>query len=200
MSRLRLFDRLQTFQYHLLDVSWSLTIPPFALNPLFGFSSITAPEMTIETQEVAEGNHWFKRHVISGGSVTNIVLQRGTTFYESEFWVWFKATLRGQHATIPTRPLLSGKRRNLMLIQYTGYSMEGANNVSLDIAQTMSASLGFLPTPNAVLAVPGRAWMLLECMPVRYKAASDFDATSGAISIAEIELSVDRWEEIAVAA
>jgi hypothetical protein len=36
--------------------------------------------------------------------------------------------------------------------------------------------------------IPGRAWILYKCIPTKYKAGSDFDASSGDISIQECEL------------
>jgi phage tail-like protein len=202
MARVRLIDRLQNFRFHLLDATWELSVPPFALNPLAGFQAITAPEITLETEEYNEGNHWTKRHLPTTASVGNITLSRGCSFYDAEFWVWMSATIRGQQGGVlpPTGPALSGHRRNLLLIQYTGYSMRAAGNLGPAVDAAVSAAAGFMPSPNAVLGVPARAWFLMECMPVRYKAASDFEASSSDVSVAELEISVDRWEEVGVAA
>jgi len=197
MARSRLLDRLQSFRFHLLDVSWSLSVPPFALNPAAGFQSVTAPEISLETEEYAEGNHWTKRHLISGGSVGNITLTRGASFYDAEFWVWISAAIRGQQGGLlpPTGPALTGHRRNLLLIQYTGYSARGLADAGSAIDAAASAAAGLIPTIGFALALPARAWMLLDCLPVRYKAASDFDAASSDVSIAELTIAPDRLEE-----
>lgn len=201
MARARLLDHLQAHKFHLLDVSYDLSIPPFALNPLGGFQSITAPEMSLETEEVAEGNYWFKRHVISGGDIGNITLSRGVTFYDAEFWLWITAAIRGQpSSTLSLRPSLSGKRRNLLLIHYTGYSLRGIEGAGPGIDAAASAAAGLLPTVNNALSLPGRAYMLMDCLPVRYKGGSDFDASSGEVSIEELEISIDRLETFAVTA
>lgn len=198
MARLRIKDKLQNYQFHLLDISYSLSVPPFVLNPLASFSAITTPEMTLETEEVAEGNSYFKRHVISGGSVSSITLQRGASFFDSEFWNWISACIRGQVGQISWPVAMSGKRRNLLLIQFTGYSARGFTAVSEGMDALASMAAGFLPNVGGILRIPARAWILIDCLPTRYKPASDFDATSGDISIMELELQMDRFEEFSM--
>lgn len=48
--------------------------------------------------------------------------------------------------------------------------------------------------------VPARAFLLRNCVPTRYKTGSDFDASSGQISIQELEVQPELIEEIALAA
>jgi hypothetical protein len=43
-----------------------------------------------------------------------------------------------------------------------------------------------------------RAWLLQGCLPTRYKAGTDFDATSADVSIMELELSVESFQEYAL--
>ncbi|NIN63244.1 MAG: hypothetical protein GTO63_00715, partial [Anaerolineae bacterium] len=81
-------------------ISYKLTIPPFVFNPVAGFSSISAPEITLETEHYDEGNFYFKRHLISGGEVSPITLMRGATFYDSEFWLWISAAIQGQKGAL----------------------------------------------------------------------------------------------------
>lgn len=196
MARKRITDYFQNHNFHLLDVSPSLAVPPFVFNLFASFSSISAPEITLETQEVEEGNFYFKRHVISGGSVGNITLQRGVSFYDSEFWSWISSTIKGEvPKAIP--PVLGGKRRNLLLIQYTGYQVgfaEGAAGAGLDILGTLLS--GFPGSRK----IPGKAWMLMQCLPIRYKVSGDLDATSSDISLSELELSPERIEEFGISA
>jgi phage tail-like protein len=45
---------------------------------------------------------------------------------------------------------------------------------------------------------PAKAWMLYGCMPVRYKTGSDFDATSAEVSIQELEIAYDYFDEISL--
>jgi phage tail-like protein len=194
MPRARIEDHFQAHNFHLLDISPSLAIPPFVFNLFASFSAITAPEISLETQEVPEGNFYFKRHVISGGSVGNITLQRGVSFYDSEFWGWISSTIKGETPKV-FPPVLGGKRRNLLLIQYMGYQVgRGGVAAAGDVLTTL---LSGFPGSHKI---PGKAWMLLQCLPIRYKVASDFDATSHEVSIMELEISVERVEEFAIAA
>jgi hypothetical protein len=44
--------------------------------------------------------------------------------------------------------------------------------------------------------VPARAFILYGCIPKRYKTGSDFDASSGDISIAELEIECEMFEQV----
>lgn len=73
-----------------------------------------------------------------------------------------------------------------------------AQVASLGAAATAIGTGGFGPIEFAA-RLPAKAWMLYGCMPVRYKPGSDLDANSGAISIAEMDVSVDYFDEIGLA-
>ena len=53
---------------------------------------------------------------------------------------------------------------------------------------------------NGSVKVPARAFLLRGCIPVRYKTGGDFDASSGQVSIQELEVAVESVEEISLAA
>jgi phage tail-like protein len=53
---------------------------------------------------------------------------------------------------------------------------------------------------EGVPKLPARAWLLSGCLPTRYKPGSDFDATSGQVSMMELEVAPERMEEISLAA
>ena len=46
--------------------------------------------------------------------------------------------------------------------------------------------------------LPARAWLLHGCLPIRYLAGSDFDASSGAVSIQELEVQPEYIEEFSL--
>jgi hypothetical protein len=52
---------------------------------------------------------------------------------------------------------------------------------------------------EGVAKLPARAWLLGGCIPTRYKPGSDFDATSGQVSIMELEIAIESLEEIGLA-
>jgi phage tail-like protein len=72
--------------------SWA-SLPLFT--PLTGFQSITSPEITLETKEVRECNFHFTRKFVKKGSVSQITLTRGATFYDSDFYNWILAAAHG---------------------------------------------------------------------------------------------------------
>lgn len=59
---------------------------------------------------------------------------------------------------------------------------------------------GALGIANIGIKVPARAFMLKNCVPTRYKSGSDFDATSGQVSIQELDIQPEIVEEIALSA
>lgn len=91
----------------------------------------------------------------------------------------------------------------------TGAAISAATGVLLDdpIAGGLSAVNLALTTgfgalqPNTLgIKVPARAFLLQNCIPVRYKSGSDFDAGSGDVSIQELDIAVEMMEEISLAA
>jgi hypothetical protein len=46
---------------------------------------------------------------------------------------------------------------------------------------------------------PAKAWMLYGCIPTRYKVGGDFDASSSDVSIQELEIEYDYFDEISLA-
>lgn len=52
--------------------------------------------------------------------------------------------------------------------------------------------------PSVAVRLPARAWLLHGCLPTRYKAGSDFDATSGDVSIMELEIQPESFTEISL--
>jgi len=240
LARNILRDFLQDSSFWLMDVApvEPLAIPIFT--PLFGFHSITAPEVTLETQEINEGNNLFGRTVIKKGSVGVLTLTRGATFFDSDFWRWTMAALRGSTAALDigiSNTMGIGSvggptpRRDLVLVQYfkqQPFAMpaeDGSRNL-VGMALATAANVGLLSgtaTRNAsaagtaaVLAastlastalgpfetyakLPARAWILEGCLPTRYKTASDHDASSGQISMMELDVAVERVEEISLA-
>lgn len=255
-----MFDPIAASRFWLYDVAPidALSLPIF--QPLSGFTNITAPEITVETATIQEGNNPFPHLVAKGASVGVISLSRGVTFYNSDFYNWIHAAVLGTTGSIDvTRSVgaiggIGGitYRRSLMLIHFfrnfgagaptantaqrrtvaavgaavTGVGMSAAAGVLLGTSQGVGVGVGagiastlqlgslygasaissMRHNQNAVGAgggyvkVPARAFLLHKCIPVRYKTGSDFDASSSEISIQELDLDVERVEEISLAA
>ena len=228
MPRSTAVDYFQVYPFWLMDVApiEMLSLPIFT--PLLGFSSITAPEMTLEVVDVEEANSLFRRKVVKGGTVNSIVLQRASSWYESDFYKWILAAVEGNTGTGPLAVGGVTPRRSLLLIQFlsrapfdvsTGAAAAAlAGGVTLAVAgaNSGSAALGAVANVAAQAAIgvasvalklgpvevaprlPGKAWMLYGALPSRYKTGGDFDASSGAISIAELEIAYEYFDEISL--
>ena len=190
MARDRILDFMQNHRFWLMDVVPSAAYPFFVLGtPFLGFSAISTPEYTADVDEIKQINSMFKKHVYSGGSVGPITLSRGVRGFDDSMWLWMKRAIMGTENT----------NRNLLLIHFTSISETSA------LAPQLLAAAGANPLSLAALAegglpgdawdgaafLPGKAWLLWDCIPTRYKAGSDFEATGGEVSIAELE--VQPW-------
>lgn len=127
MARLSLAEHLQTHCFNLLDVA---PISPRAL-PVFmpgsSFSSISAPEINIEMQDIPEANALFTKRVIKKGEISSISLQRGATAYDSDFYRWMMVALTGRPKFFGGRsPVQIGgpsARRTLLLVHFFRHSI-----------------------------------------------------------------------------
>lgn len=223
LPRSRFLDRLQSYAFWLVDVQPGLMPPFYALLPVFQFSSMTAPEVTVSTKEIVQATHSLPRKVVESASVNEITLARGATWFDSDFWTWTRNTIHGYD--VNDRP-----RRALLMIQFlsggikndtaamvamglfqagisTAVGLKAPGNVGQKIASgaTVAAALGTAAGLGAGAGiqewtprVPVRSWLLEGCIPVRYKAATDFDASSGVISLMELDLAVENFEEISL--
>lgn len=150
--------------------------------PIFGFTSVSAPELTIEAQPIQEANWFFPKHVIKNGGIGPISLSRGVTFVDADFYVWMVSALSGN------KILNVGgvsPRRSFLLIHFFQRSLIGAD---LKVGPFEFAA-----------RVPARAFLLKNCIPTRYKSGTDYSAQDGSISLAEIELQPEGMEEINLA-
>lgn len=82
-----------------------------------------------------------------------------------------------------------------------GLSVAGGLAAAGGLALAGAAAAGFGASFGPVEfapRLPAKAWMLYGCVPTRYKAGSDFDATSSAVSLMELEVAVEYWDEISL--
>jgi hypothetical protein len=202
-----------------------------------GFNSLTAPEISAETENIQEGNWMFQRKILKNATISSMTMTRGVTFFEADFYYWMKAGLYGD--TDQLESLVPGLqiggptyRRNLMLLHFfsrsfvnppsggwgndnaveTGGDLERAALLGVGVGfddAAAGAALGGLTFAltrglNAIMGggfefaqrIPARAFILYGCIPKRYKSGSDFDASSGDISIAELEIECEMFEQI----
>ncbi len=237
MARLSLAEHLQNHCFNLLDVA---PISPRAL-PVFlpgsSFSSVTAPEINIEMQDIPEGNALFTKRVIKKGEISSITLQRGATAYDSDFYRWMMVALTGRPKFFGGRtPVQLGgpsARRTLLLVHFFRHSIvpqaltaginaaasaavsgilsgidggaaTGVFGGAVTAVGAAAGAVGALagqgsPLPlGTAVRLPARAWLLQGCLPTKYKAGGDFEATSADVSIMELELAVESFQEFAL--
>ena len=134
-------------------------------------------------------------------------------------WKWIVGVMSGKNdrefgLTLGAGVVAPARRRNLLLIQSSGISVDGImdvmrNGTFLEKARAtqLLPAAGITAASSAVislltagvmdlnmLGVPGRAYMRFDCLPVRYRAAGDFDANSVTVSIEELDLSYTKFE------
>lgn len=81
-----------------------------------------------------------------------------------------------------------------VLLDSVGAGIASAANL------TATSVWGGLQPHSLGIKIPARAFLLQNCVPIRYKSGSDFDASSGDVSIQELEIAVEMMEEISLAA
>lgn len=230
MARHQLTDFLQSHPFWLLDVApvELFSLPIFT--PICGFASVTAPEMTIESQEIQEGNWPFTRKVLKTAKVNTITLTRGATFWDSDFWRWVLFATTGEPLGLfGSQTVTFGgatPRKDLLLIHFFSHF---TNDIAAPIVTALAAGgagllaggwvAGAHAAIQAGIAVgvgalgnagigpfefaarfPARAWLLHNCVPTRYKAGTDFDAKSGEVSVMELDVEPETFEEFALTA
>jgi phage tail-like protein len=235
MARSSLLDPLRSSNFWLYDVAPIDITPALPLfTPLSGFASITAPEITIETQQINEGNWPFTKSVVKSASVGAITLSRGVAWFNSDFWRWTMAAVQGNTGTTGINLAGVSYRRTLLLVHFfrntpapgpfeqiamaagltgalstvTGFAVAADAGAGLGVAAgaASGAQLGALQAAGSLFSpqtvgikIPARAFLLKNCIPTRYKSGTDYDASSGQVSIQELDIQPEMVEEISLA-
>jgi phage tail-like protein len=219
---------LQSHLFWAFDASNS-GVPVF--NPLFGFSKISAPQISAEVESFKDGTFVYNRTVVKGGSVGPVTFERAASMFDADFYDWIMFTLHGNKdfedggtlgkiASFLTGGGRSTPRRNLLIVQFTNINLAEAG-IGLKIAGTAAiaaitaglggvtgAAIGAAAIGGAMAIgigpfefatrIPARAWLLHDCLPIRYKAGSDFDAANASISLQELEVQPEHIEEFSL--
>lgn len=183
MARPRLLDMMQAFPFWVFDASGPSGNSLVSIfDPALGFSACSAPEINVELRDVQPGNWEYKRRIVKKAEAGPITMSRGARFYDSDFYNWITGAIVGR------QPI----RRTLVIVHFLGWRAQ---------AQASGANLSFPDAGAAQFALrtPGRGWILYDCLPTRYKAGSDFDATSSEVSIQELEVQPESVAELTLA-
>lgn len=181
MARQRLFDKMQVYPFWVFDASGIAGNALFSIfDPTLGFSGCTMPEISVETREIKPGNWEYKRRVVQSADVSPVTFSRGANFFDSDFYNWITNAIRGKQPV----------RRNLVIVHFLSY-------------RPVRAALGNGVGPETGVTslterIPGRAWALFDCVPIRYRPGGDFDAGSSEVSIQELEVQPEYMVEMTI--
>lgn len=229
MARSRLLDVLQSHLFWAFDAT-NQGVPVFS--PLFGFSKVSAPQITAEVEQFKDGTYLYNRYLVKGGTVNPVIFERATSMFDADFYDWIIFTLHGNKdfedggtlgkvASALTSGGRISPRRNLLIVHFSNINIGNINNsnVSSGVAVAGTAAIGAIagliaggPAVSGIVGtamagvgpfqfatrIPARAWLLHNCLPVRYRAASDFDATNASISLQELEVQPEMIEEFSL--
>lgn len=183
MARTRALDWLQNYTFWLTEISISSRPPFFTLgSALYGFNTITSPEVTLEPVAVNQLAGTYTTHFTNGATVSPMTLTRGSASWDSTMWQWISRSMRG----------VDRVERTFLLIHF--------NAISMTPTDMGGSATGAAPggTFCEIVRGFGKGWILHECIPIRYKAAGDFDATNAEISLMEIDIQPKRFQEFSL--
>lgn len=189
MARSRDTDPLQGYSFWLCDITPSTKQPFVVLGPAYaGFRSASLPTLTASTQQVAPMNAYYPRHYYSSFEVGSITLQRGVLRHDSSFYQWMMRSMYGNDRS----------QRDILLLHLTGTDLLGvANDTPKGGSYEDAATPAGLLYVDAVRSV-GKGYILYDCIPTRYSAGSELDATSADIVMQEIELQPNYFTEFSL--
>lgn len=169
MARAATGDFLQGFRYHAVAQTSDGENPlqvdrgESGMNPQAGFQSVTIPELSQDVVEYREGNSFWTSKQPGIPTVSDITLMRGVTKSDTTFFDWVYSSIRGLNYRV-----------DLSIYHYARDEME------VGVATT---------APEAA----DRSLYCKDCIPTRVKPMGDLDATASEISLAEVDVAVERF-------
>lgn len=174
MARAEDSDYLQNFRFHayVMNDAQKAFLQTGGTNELFtadggkaGFQSITLPDRTFEATEYREGTHKYTKKFPGPATYGESSFMRGITQRESAFYDWGSANEGG--ATY----------RADIIVQH----------FHRDDGTAESGSEGFSDEPV-------RTYRYHQAFCIRDKPSGDLDATSGEVSIAELDVAMEFYQ------
>ena len=174
MARIQATDFLLSFRFQVSMTEFAKPgdIPKYlshdrADDGQAGFQSVTLPEMTIEATEYREGTYKYTRKFPGPPTISEVSCMRGVVRKDTAFFDWCVAAISG-----------SEYRATITIAQYTRDDLPAEFDVN-----------EFSELPNNA----SREYICYECVPVRVKPAGDLDATSGEVSMAEVDFAPEYF-------
>lgn len=157
-------------------------LPTGAVREEAGFNSITSPEMSTDAVEYREGMYNFTRKQTGIPTVSDVTFSRGVILGDSSLYGWFRTHIDG------------GEYR--ADVQYWLYHRTAMAAPS----STASKFRGFSSSNTVTDATKALSVMLHEAAPIRFKPFGDMDATASDISLQEMDVTMEYWDYVDLAA
>ena len=195
MARTRFLDHMQSYAFHLADVTPSLAPPFYTLGMGFpvSFSSCSMPEITLDVESFRQVNSMYETHVISGASAGSISFSRGVLSVDSTFYRWINRSIAGSDRV--RRDLCLLHASSLAPLHNLGSSYKAGDNTTPEAG---SVKTGADAGAYGMFRVLGKGYILHNCIPLRYKAGTDLDATSSEVSIAALDVQPEYITEFSL--
>jgi len=145
-----------------------------------GFNTFTAPEVTLEWVDYREGIRIYTEKYPGIPTMNDLTLGRGVARAETNFFEWMLAALENREY-----------RADLNVYHFPRDSMtRNAANGSQP-----GEGLDGLGLPDDALDL-AKVYRIFNAGPGRVKIAADMDATSGDVSITEMDIVYERFDVI----
>jgi len=139
-----------------------------------GFNSFTAPEVTLEWMEYREGVRIYTEKYPGIPSMNDLTLGRGVARAETNFFEWMLAAIENREY-----------RADLNIYHFPRDAMAKPDN-----APEGHDGLGI---PDGATAA-AKVYRIYNAGPGRVKISADMDATSGDVSITEMDVVYERFD------
>jgi phage tail-like protein len=175
MARAQNSDFLLSFRFQLETIEKKGARDPLAF-PIgggsAGFQSVTLPEVTLEATEYREGIYKYTRKYPGPPTISEVSCMRGVMKKDTAFFDWCISALSGAEY-----------RADIKILQYSRGNLPG-NDGGVNPAEFKTEDFA---------ALAARQYNCYQCVPVRVKPAGDLDATSGEVSMAEVDFAPEYF-------
>lgn len=181
MARAKSLDFLHNFRFHVVVTGFG----PLA-NPVLGtlngtkvtagFNSCTAPELSEEAVEYREGHYIYTKKYVGLPTISDLSLGRGVALTDGTFWAWIKDVVEGN----------AEYRANLSIYHFHRDAKQQSTSGTTTEMDVDTNAGGFV------------RYDCNEAFPIRHKVSGDFDATSSEVSIQELDLAIESFNETIV--
>lgn len=188
MPRPAFLELLQSYPFWVFDPGvLGGTFLPSVFDPALAFASCSSPEVVAETYQIKQLVSRHRRPIVRSANTSAISLTRGVRWWDSDFYMWMTAALRGERGARKTIFLVHFLTTRLLTVADKRPGQAGRLNMQPE------TGLNILST-----RIPARAWVLRGCLPVKYKAGNDFDANSAEVSVAQLDIQPESFDEVTV--